>query len=67
MKSTNASLPFLAAAAMALSGCEGVHYANFLTLVVTFGLFVGTLNLGRRPANNPARANAATTSTAPKG
>lgn len=66
MKSTHTSLPFLAAAAMALSGCEGVYYANFLTLVVTFGLFVGTLNLGRRPANNAARAESATSSTAPK-
>jgi hypothetical protein len=65
MKST-ASLPFLAAAAMVLSGCEGVYYANFLTLVVTFGLFVGTLNLGRRPVNPSSRAGAATSSTAPK-
>lgn len=50
MKSNSAILAFLAAGSLALGGCEGVHYANMLTLAVTFGLFFGTLNLGRRPS-----------------
>ncbi|MEI8254902.1 MAG: hypothetical protein WCJ30_04440 [Deltaproteobacteria bacterium] len=61
MKITRAFLPFVAAASMSLAGCQGVHYANMVTLAVTFGLFFGTLNLGRR-ASTAAPVTAATTS-----
>lgn len=54
MKSKIAIVAFLTAGSVALTGCEGVHYANLLTLAVTFGLFFGTLNLGRRPTTPPA-------------
>ena len=40
-----------------LAACEGAHWANLATLGVTFCLFFGTLNLGRRatPATPSAR------------
>jgi len=61
MKSKIAILAFLTAGSVALAGCEGVHYANLLTLAVTFGLFFGTLNLGRRPSAPAAAATVSAT------
>lgn len=58
MKSTSAIIAFLTAGSMVLGGCEGVHYANMVTLAVTFGLFFGTLNLGRRPTAAPTASTA---------
>ena len=69
MKSTSATLSILAAASVSLAGCQGVHVANLLTMCVTFGLFFGTLNLGKtrsNPAQKPAASDSATTSAAPK-
>ncbi len=60
MKITPAFLPFIAAASVALGGCQGVHYANMVTLAVTFGLFFGTLNLGRRASTTVTPAATAT-------
>jgi hypothetical protein len=64
MKSTSGAIGLMVALTMALGGCQGAHWANFLTLGVTASLFFGTLNLGRRPR---ADARAATTATTASG
>lgn len=65
MNSNHTRLVFLAVASMALAGCEAVHFANVVTMAVTFGLFFGTLSLGRRSSPIASIASA-TTSSSPR-
>jgi hypothetical protein len=40
---------FAAIAPIAVAGCSGTLLGHFAILAVTFGIFVGTLSLGRTP------------------
>lgn len=48
----------LAALPLVLAGCEHAVWGNAMALGMTVGLFVGTLQLGRRPAQ-PEKAKGA--------
>ena len=55
---------WLMMAAMSIAGCEHAIVGNATALVLTLGLFVGTLQLGRQraPQSSPAEVTTASTS-----
>lgn len=42
------SLTVVAPMALLVSGCSGATWGNLSVLLITFGIFFGTLSLGRR-------------------
>lgn len=63
MSNTSTKITLLAATTVALGGCQGVVWANFVALGVTVTLFFTTLQLGRRPgATSSTSSNASTRS-----
>jgi hypothetical protein len=51
---------YLAALApIAIAGCSGVLMGHVAVLVVTIGIFVGTLSLGRQTVPSPASPDVA--------
>jgi hypothetical protein len=56
----NSMVVTLATIALALGGCQGIAYANMAAVVVTVGLFLGTVQLRR--VSRPAASGSATTS-----
>ena len=68
MKSTTRQIALTTALMASFAGCEGLHVANLAVLGVTFGLFFGTLNLGRKAPTDSAAVRAtgsATRTTSP--
>jgi hypothetical protein len=53
----------LATLTLALGGCQGLAYANLAAVVVTVGLFLGTVQLRR--ATRPTSSGGATSSVQP--
>jgi hypothetical protein len=53
----------LATLALALGGCQGLAYANLAAVVVTVGLFLGTVQLRRVTRSAPS--GSATSSVQP--
>jgi hypothetical protein len=63
MKFFDGKLALLAVVSVALGGCQGVIWGNVTVLVVTVGLFFGTLRLGRQaPQARVAGVSSATES-----
>jgi hypothetical protein len=63
MKVVDGKLALLAVLPVALGGCQGVIWGNITALVVTVGLFFGTLRLGRQaPRTRVAAVSSATES-----
>ena len=54
-------------AAMSVAGCEHAMVGNATALVLTLGLFVGTLQLGRQRAPQSSAAEVTTASTSAHG
>ena len=54
---------WLVVAAMSVAGCEHAMVGNATALVLTLGLFVGTLQLGRQRAPQSTAAEVTTAST----
>ncbi|MDM7915938.1 MAG: hypothetical protein QUU85_11850 [Candidatus Eisenbacteria bacterium] len=46
-----------------LQGCSGAYWGNLFVLAVSFGVFYGTLTLGRTPAPSRTQADASTTAS----
>ena len=65
MKRSTMSLPFALALASAplLGGCNGALVGNLVVLVVTVGIFFGTLSLGRAGISRSGSGSAESSST----
>lgn len=67
MSKAHSKLVWLAVAAVSVAGCEHAMVGNATALVLTLGLFVGTLQLGRQRAPQGAEvSSAAVSSPAPR-
>jgi hypothetical protein len=65
MSKAQSKLVWLAVAAMSVAGCEHALVGNATALVLTLGLFVGTLQLGRQRApQGAAEVSSASVSSA---
>lgn len=51
-------------APLLLEGCNGAYWGNLIVLAVSFGVFYGTLTLGRTPTQTRSQADASTSQTA---
>ena len=69
LKMSKAQSPaaWLMVAAVSVAGCEHAMVGNATALVLTLGLFVGTLQLGRQRAPQSSAAEATTASTSAHG
>ncbi|TAK23536.1 MAG: hypothetical protein EPO40_25835 [Myxococcaceae bacterium] len=65
MSKAQSKAVWLVVAAMSVAGCEHAMVGNATALVLTLGLFVGTLQLGRQraPQGNASEVTAASTSS----
>ena len=50
----------LALVGVSLAGCQGAFWGNLVVLGVTFGIFFGTLALGRTSVTSSAEASTST-------
>lgn len=64
MSKAQSNAVLLVVAVTSLAGCEHAIVGNATALVLTLGLFVGTLQLGRQraPQRGPAEVTSASTS-----
>jgi|GEM_PF-1875389 len=65
MSKAQSNSVWLVVAAMSVAGCEHAMVGNATALVLTLGLFVGTLQLGRQraPQGSTSEVTAASTSS----
>ena len=67
MSTAQSKVVWLVVASTSLAGCEHALVGNATALVLTLGLFVGTLQLGRQRAPQNARAEVTSASTSAHG
>jgi len=63
MSKAQSKAVWLVVAAMSVAGCEHAMVGNATALVLTLGLFVGTLQLGRHRAPQSSASEVPVTST----
>ena len=67
MAKAQSQAAWLMVAAVSVAGCEHAMVGNATALVLTLGLFVGTLQLGRQRAPQSSAAEVTTASTSAHG
>jgi hypothetical protein len=67
MSKAQSKAAWLVVAAMSVAGCEHALVGNATALVLTLGLFVGTLQLGRQRAPQAGAAETLSASTSAHG